>query len=566
MAVNTSKATLGNLYRRINAELGTPISAVQMAAGVDAPNYETFEFIEAVNAIVRELAGETEMLHRIYVLRSDVGMMRYIKYTREEGEGGILRIDLDGQTATLPSGAGDAECLGVQYEKICGGDGVDFRYAGSDGQQVAPDNIVLAPDSFPKIYLPAESNIDPSVYDPTLRIARLKGAGGLSNQPALATLLDIQMVGWSTGDITDTDNYPTASGEEDFFVDPFLIAALMYLRFTSAAGNVDYPGNLPRSNDAYLNDTWATITGIASGDLTAATVNGGPTFIFDGITYTVQTVVWVDGNSFTFEITDAVSTWTYTIDLRETPWQTVATNTDRWGNLFNAGQDHAWYLKLDDHRIKLPDDVEKIEWVWKVPKSSWTEVIDEDADEDNVLTAVGDSDWFLYNPMDRRNHYFPITESLWSSVKWMQTIGYISKTYAGFYIQKGQQLRIEPKTADPIAICVQCRPDLADDTTEIDDFDDIYLEIPALGVDCIYKKMLSNYFASLRSGSMERVQYWEAMYQKDKSDLKKLYKAKMGQSVDGPVLRERFQSQRHSNAFGYSMSRIRAPYRRWDKQ
>lgn len=577
MAVNTSKASLGNLYRRINGVLGTPISAAQMALGNEAPNYESYEFIEAVNAIVRELAGETEMLHRIYIIRSDVGMMRYIKYTREEGEGDILCINLDGQTATLPGGAAlDVECLGIQFEKICSGEGVDFDPAGVSATPTAPD-------TFPKIYYPAESNVaaadmfsgtgavgNPLIYNP---LVRLKGAGGFTNQPALSSLLDIQFVGWSTGDPTDTDNYPTTSDEESFFPEPYLTAALALLTVTFASGAVVGTALIPRSADAYLNDTWATnwgVTGLfVSAALTAA-LNG--TFMVDGITYTVTvTDPSAGAGDFDIVITDGVSTWTYEILSTRTPWQnvvigngTVPAGVHRWGNLFTAGQDHAWYLKLDDQRIKLPDDVEKIEWVWKVPKSSWTDVIDEDADVDDERTAVGDSDWFLYNPMDKKNHYFPVTESLWSSIKWMQTFSWISKNYAGFYIQKGQQIRIEPKHTDPIAICAQCRNNLADETTTIDEFDTTYLEIPALAVDCIQYKMLADYFKSLRSGDTGRSDRWEADYQKAKSDLKKLYVAKQGQSADGPVIRHRLQSNRHSNSFGYNI--LRAPFRRWDQE
>ena len=187
MAVNTSKATHGLIYRRVNSELGSPISRAQMAAGQAAPNFRTWEFTEMVNEIVRELAGDTECLKRVYIIRPDVGMMRYVKFTREEGEGGILRIDLDGQTATLPMGSTiDTECLGIQYEKICTGEGVDVNFAGSAG---------VAPDSYPKIYLPAEADIDPAVYDATSPLARIKGVGGFANEPALSSVLDIQMVG-----------------------------------------------------------------------------------------------------------------------------------------------------------------------------------------------------------------------------------------------------------------------------------------------------------------------------------------------------------------------------------
>ena len=568
MAVNSSKATLGHLYRRINADLGTPISAVQMAAGDEAPNYETYEFIEAVNGILRDLAGETEMLHRIYILRPDVGMMRYIKYTREEGEGGILRIDLDGQTATLPGGAADPECLGIQYEKICDGTGINVFPAGVKATDIAPD-------MFPKIYLPAEADIDPSIYDPTLPMARLKGAGGLANRPALSSLFDIAFVGWSTGDITDTANYPTPDREDDYFIDIFMVAALQYITYTLGTN-----GAIPRSADAYLNDTWETILGWTAGAGVAG-IGGAPTFVVDGVTYTVAigdagyNIVGNDG--FTFTITDGVSTWSYGIRPDDTPWETVSTNyvgfigppvsnygTNRWGNLFAAGQDHAWYLKLDDQRIKLPDDVEKIEWVWKIPKASWTELIDEDSTVDNELSSIGDSDWFLYNPMDRLNHYFPLTESMWSSIKWMQTMGYISKNYAGFYIQKGQQIRVEPKTTDPIAISVQCRSDLADDSTTIDDFDGVYLEVPALAIDCIHYRMIADYYISGRSGGTDRADRWDARYQKAKNDLKKLYVLKQGQQADSPSIRLRMQSQRHSNAFGWNI--LQAPLRRWDQK
>lgn len=541
MAVNSSKATLGHLYRRVNADLGTPISAAQMVIGNEAPNYETFEFIEAVNSILRELAGETEMLHRLYILRSDVGMMRYVKYTREEGTGGILRIDLDGQTATLPGGAADVECLGVQYEKICTGEGVDLSYTGVSATGTAPD-------SFPKIYLPAEADIDPTVYNPTSPMARLRGAGGLENQPALSTVMDIKMVGFN-------ETGATADDEDSYFIDPYYMAAMRTITW-----NVGTDNGIPRSADAYLNDTWTTILGLTGASIAA----GGGVFLMDGITWTVTPGLPFAGGPHTINITDGVQTWTYVMQQNETPWHVVSNHATMWTKMFAAGQDHAWYLKLDDQRIKLPDDVEKIEWVWKIPKASWSELVDEDATVPNTLTAIGDGDWFLYNPMDLKNHYFPLTESLWSSVKWSQTMGWLNRTYAGFYIQHGQQLRIEPKHTDPIAILAQCRSDLAATTTTIDKFDTIYLEVPALAVDCICYRMIADYFISLRSGSSDRSDRWEAKYQRAKSDLKKLYVAKQGQQADSPSLRLRMESGRHRNSFGYSM--LPAPLRRWDQK
>jgi hypothetical protein len=555
MAVDTSKYTMGDLYRLVSGELGSPVSEAQMALGVTAPEFRTFQFIEKVNYIARQLSGETEMLHRIYVIRPETGMMRYVKFTREEGDGGILRIDLDGQTATLPSGANDVECLGAQYEKICTGDGIDFNYVGAD----ATPGPARAPDSFPKIYLPAEADIDPAVYNATSQLARIKGAGGLANQPSLSSLFDIQYVGWSTGDPT-SDHYPTADNEADFFVDPFWIAAMQVLSITWGVNTIN--GAIPRSNDAYLNDSYQTISGQV-GAYAAIAVIGAGTFTIDGITYTVTLPAVPPGFDFRVRLTNGANTFDYDVRSTDTPWHTVSSHSTRWGNLFNAGQDHAWYLKLDDQRMKLPDDVEKILWVWKIPKSSWTDAVDVDSIIPNTLTAVGDSEWFLYNPMDMKRHYFPVTESLWSMAKWSETFNTISQKYAGFYIQHGQQIRIYPKHTDPIGICVQCRSDLADSTTTVDHFDDIFLEIPGPAVDCIFHKILADYFASLNASGDNRISYQQSMYEQSKRELKSLYILKQGQQADAPKLRMRMQSIRHANAFGYGL--LVPPFRRIDQ-
>ena len=544
MATDTSKATLGDLYRRCNSMLNTRLTAADMAAGDGGPHWDTYEFIDQVNVLAREMSGITEYLTRYYIVRSDVGLMRYIKYTREDESAGILRIDLDGQTATLPSGTDDGDCIGGQYEKICDGDGVDFIYSGHSANNTIPD-------TFPKIYLPAECDIDPDNYDPTANIARIKSASGTANEPNTTNILDIEYCGWGTGDPTDTDNFPTTADESSYFIPPWLIAGMMLVEYTTGTN-----GAIPRSADAFLNDTWATILGITvDGN---ASMGATTTFTIDGVLYTASITgagaYTPDGvTNFVLIITGGASADGYTINLTHTPWQTVVEESALFTPMFEtSNQDHAWYLKFDDQRIKLPDDIETIEWVMKIPKESYYDDVQVDADDANELKSFGDNVLAHYNPLDYVNHYYPVTQTMFSRAKSENILGLISENYAGLYMQIGQQLRIEPKTTDPILIMAKCRPDLADPTLTIDEFDDVYLEVPAIAIDCIQYRMLSDYFLG-RAGDAAASREWYGRYQIALVELKSLFKGKMGQSNDGSPLANRLYPKRSSRSFGYSL-------------
>lgn len=549
MATNTSKTTLGQIYRWVSNKIGTQLTAANLAAGITCANYHPELFVEDVNDLVRELAGEVEMLHRFYILRPDTGLMRYIKYTRDQGDAGIIRFNLDGQTATNPSGASDVDCLGGQYEKICTGEGVDFSPVGDD----TPATL-SSPDIFPGIYLPAEAAIDPTIYDPTSEAARIRGPHGMSNTPSVPALLDIKYSGWSTGDIT-SDHYPTADQEDNYFIDPYLIAALQLILYTTGT---DFA--VPRSADAYLNDTWATILGLDGTTVASAVLLGS--FVMDGVTWAVTVPASVAGGPHTIRITGGGQIWDYTIIQTQTPWQTVTQNATIWTTMFSQTQNHSWYLKFDQQRIKLPDDIDQIMWVWKVPVAGYYDSIQVDSDDDNVLTSYGDDMTLQLNPEDQANHYFPITEGMFTKIKWSDLMGSVLRNYAGFYIQLGQQLYIYPKHTDPIAIYAKVRPDLADSTTTVDGFDSIYLEIPAIAIDCIKYKLLADHYASSNIRETTGAQYWLAMYERAKKELKDLFMARQGQMKDGPSLRQRLESQRNAKFFHGG---IRPRTRRFDQ-
>lgn len=570
MPVDSSKSTFGDMYRWINSKLNTRLTSADMTAGETGPHYSTDGFIDDVNDIAAELGIDTEYLERYYVVRADVGLMRYIKYTRVEGDGGILRIDLNGQTATLPSGTDDFDCLGAQYEKICDGDGVDFVYEGT----ATPSS---APDSFPKIYLPAESDIEeadllnsnPLVYNP---LARIKSSSGADNQPIINNILDVEYVGFGSSDTTD-DNYPTTGNESTFFIDPFVIAAMELLTVTYAGGAVAGANLTPRSADAYLNDTWLTISG-SSGAFVSVVLTDAVTplntFAVDGVTYTVAPVAATGAGDFDIEITSAGNTWTYEMISTQRPWQTVVSGSGatpagrhRWGAMFDSTQDKAWYLKFDAQRIKLPDDVEKIEWVMKIPKHSFRENIQVDSDDANVFESLGDNITALFNPIDHVNHYYPVTETLFTRAKPFRggqiriegigfDLGNLRNRFAGLYMQKGQQIYIEPKTTDPILIAARCKPDLADNTTTIANFDSIRLEIPSLAVNCIKYRMLSDYYIS-KAGDIGASQLWMGRFKEAVEELKALYKGKMGQSDDGAPIQNKLANRRRGRSFGYNI-------------
>jgi len=119
-------------------------------------------------------------------------------------------------------------------------------------------------------------------------------------------------------------------------------------------------------------------------------------------------------------------------------------------------------------------------------------------------------------------------------------------------MQQGQQIRIEPKTTDPILIQARCKPDLADTTLTIDEFDDVYLEIPSIAVDCIQYMLLADYYLG-KAGDSNASDRWMARYLEARQELKSDFKGKMGQNEDGSPLVERLPPKDGGNSFGYNL-------------
>lgn len=559
MAVNTSKFTLQHIYSLVAFHFGKVI-----ADGVEFPMIDELTFVRLVNECLDDITIAADTTERLVILTPDRRWLRYIKATPEEENSGIIRIDLEGQTPTLLS-ANDPDNLDWQYEDPCDGTGCDPDY---DGESTGPP--VRSPDSFPKFYLPAESDI------PLLSYYRTNAAGavvfpagnqwriGGDNEPLTPFIVDMRKVGYGSGTPTD-DTYPTTSQTDLFFVDPFLMGALLCIDWTQ--GGTTYTSVIPHSNDEYLNSNWEVILGM--GDNTGAWtigVVGVGTFIIDGVTWTTSIV----NNTFnsttnvagTIRITSAAGeAFDYDITPNRTPWTDVvigpAANVHIWDGLFGQQalySNRAWYIKVSDFVLRLPDDLSKIKWVWKIPTNSMYINIPEDADDDEIVTALSDAESYMYSRYDEAYHYFPITETRFTQLKYLETQGY-DFNGAGFYTQFGQQLRLVPRPTDlksaVIAVYYEAKADNIAETTTVSDFATTYVELPSPAVKAIQYRIQASIYASSRGGgNMEQAAFFYGLYEKELRKLEKLYSGRMRQSHDAPNLKQIFDPQRDVRHFG----------------
>jgi len=622
MAKDTCKFNIGEIFRLVNNGLGS-----RLAPGVLGANYSVRSFIEELNYCVGDLALETNLEHRLYILTPE-GWERYVKVSLEEGENGLVRIDPQGQspvsvvtnsgltkiwmagltrapihgdvltqlitgatmrvlyanhqedwivgtdlntgvwdtlaghtftsdnaggivmagTPLLPTRVllnypSETTNLGFQYE-LCTGEGVNPNFAGLGVQSGTPS----APDSFPKIYLPAECDIEQAFYGtwnatftayyPPAGKANQKNVSDM--QPFTPFLVDMRQVGYSTGDPTSA-YYPTADQKDSYFIDLFMIYALRLLNY-----NVGTDYGIPNSNDEYLNSTWATILGLTD----ATMMGGGGTFEVDNVQYTVAVTLSGSGGPHTFTITNGLEVFTYVMNQSERPWQTVATNSDRWGGLFTNNK--TIYVAFNDLRLRLPDDVIEIEYVWKIPKDSYYRDVADHVADGFTLTANTDNESLMYNRMDYANHYFSVTETPFTRAKMHQTLyGKDAFDGAGYYIQNGQQLRIIPPTSDPVAVMCRAMPDKLDPTMAITDFDQTYIEVPGISTRILVSKML--YWHNITSsGSSQNALLFKADYMEALEELKKRFIGRGSQNRDNAQQTQRMPSRetvRHK-AFG----------------
>jgi hypothetical protein len=518
------------------------------------------------------------------------------------------------------------------------------------------------PDSFPKIYLPAECNIPVDAYgtqtinEPTLNDYKLtaplgnQNRIGGGNEPTTPFVIDMRKTGYGSGDPT-SDDYPTATQTHLYFIDPFLIYAMRLINYVPPAGGTGLDYAIPHSSDAYLNDTWTTILGLSGvGAITVSDIGadtgGASYFNIDGIDY--QMVVDVANNTmnlatdlgFHFTITSSQfgTVWNYSIVPSHTPWQTIRTayaaattgGTDRWGELFDNQAlyaNRAFYVKMNDFVIRLPDDMRKIKWIWKVPLS--TQYIDIPADEEyrrlgfaalataptvgsiltqattgatlvvtssdttlnyvygqvtgvfdttngvtgggmvptpNIPTSValhylidptnlGDAEYLNYSRYDDAYHYFPITETRFTQLKYLETEGYDFRG-AGFYIQFGQQLRLVPRPSDlnsfVMALVYEAKPDNVPLTLGIAEFAHTYVEIPNEAVEVIQDMIIASIYASSRGGgNMEQAVYFKSEAERALIKLENLYGGRQRQSHDAPSLKNALDPYRNTRHFGF---------------
>jgi len=156
-----------------------------------------------------------------------------------------------------------------------------------------------------------------------------------------------------------------------------------------------------------------------------------------------------------------------------------------------------------------------------------------------VLTHVADKESEYYNSMDYATHYFPLTEGAFTRAKMQEMNENAGYTIAGYYVQIGQQLRIVPRTVDPVALYYIAKPDLILNDLEIADLPDYYAELPGIAIEVIIYKLAWEYFASAMGGDTAKAQMMQQEYYRLKAEMDKLYKGRGGQDMSAPMLRER---------------------------
>jgi len=577
MAVDTSKFSLQHIYSLIAYHFGKEI-----ADATEFPMLSSVTFIRKVNEALDDITISTGTVERLVLLTPDRRWLRYIKITPEEINNGIVRIDLEGQTPTLLS-ADDPDNLDWQYESPCTGKGTDPDYAGHDQTIVHPpgySDLNLAPDSFPKIYLPAETNIPLANYgqiftniggDETFAPPRgNQNRIGGTNEPTTPFVIDMRRVGYGSNDPTD-DNYPTTTQTHLFFIDVFLIYALRLLSYTTGVDRT-----IPFSADQYLNETWTNILGLAAGagNVSLAASPNQAFFTVDGVQYevTINEAIYnvTTDNSFTITITEVATAeaWNYGIRPSHTPWQTVATpwnpvigdneGTDRWGYLFQGQalySNRSYYVKVNDFVIRLPDDLHKIKWLWKIPTSTIFRDLPEDPDDEYVTTALADNESYMYSRYDDAYHYFPITETKFTQLKYLESQGYDFRG-AGFYIMNGQQLRITPRPTDLKSAIIACiyeaKADNIAEDTSINNFATTYVELPSPAAKAIQYRIISDIYASSRGGGqMEQAAYFYGLYKEELKKLENLYGGRNRQLHDAPDIKQNLDPHRNTRHMGF---------------
>jgi hypothetical protein len=573
MAQDSSKMSVQDIYSSIADEIGLTI-----ADGVAIPAMPRLQFLRRLNRLLGEIGDITTSVERLVLLTPDRRWLRYIKVTPEEDSTGIVRIDLEGQKPTLLD-ANDPDNLDFQFEDPCTGDGIDPNYGGKKSLVANPTGDVrrdAAPDSFPKIYLPAECNIPIASYgfwednnvitSSTYHfpLGNQERIGG-SNEPLTPFVVDMRKVGYGSFTVGN-EFYPVVADTHRYFIDPFLIGLLRLVQYNVVIGTAtDY--DIPYSADSYLNDTWATILGMdatSTGNAAMRDPNLNQ-FTVDGVTYTV-TINSAPYNvpldtAFAVDITDGIYTWTYTITPSETPWTTVGTNCDKWGNLFRGQSlysNRGYYVKVNDFVLRLPDDYLMAKWVWKIPTSSLFLDLPEDPTEDYVTTALSDMESLQYSRLDDAYHYFPVTESKFTQLKYLETEGYDFRG-EGFYIQKGQQFRITPRPDDlksaVIAMLYDAKPDNVPLDTAMVDFDTTFLELPSEAVNVIIYMFLASYHMSARSKDFDAANLYERKAAMALNKLEKLYGGRQGQQGDAPVVSQTYDPGAYYRSFGFNRTR-----------
>jgi len=529
MARNTQKPTLLEIYYQVAFELGSPATTTVQSQRLTASN-----FLLLMNSAKRFLSTASKGTSRLAILIPEKNWIRTVARPYDL-EGGIIRIDLQGQTRDLIE-AGDSRSF--QYENVVTGVGTKPNYIGRG--DIAP---TVAPDSFPLVAFPSECDMSYTDFPPALYGDREIG------EPLTGAIMDIRVTGYGGKDPTSTD-FPSADNPNSYLRDIFLVYALRRITYTTGTN-----GAIPYSPDAYLNTPWKTILGLAAGAGVAGT-GMLVTFAVDGVTYSVTVTAGAYNATtnipFTFRIRTPVGVtnhdFIYQIFPDDTPWQTVAdpTKCTRWGNLFNDEALHSArprYIAFNQWFVPIPDDMEEIRFFWEIDMDVWRQRLDNTdptaaATVEEIVTSVD----YSLNQTSGARQLYPISESQFSWLKWLEARGwvYTDSRDTGYYMRVGDRFMIAPRSRDPrssvyalLYIALDDKYDIAEPYTN---FNSIYVDLHGAQQEFFVEFIIWRYMKATQGSDSQKAKdaYESFMFQWDQ--VQKKMGHRYNQNADGAIL------------------------------
>lgn len=438
---DSQKPTLYEIYKQVCFDLGSPATLTTPSQRLAAD-----DFLNMMNSARRTLATASQDIYRLAILIPERNWVRYVARPYSL-DGGIIRIDLQGQTRTLLE-AGD--CRNFQYEDVCRGTGTAPNPVGS-----SVVGAFQGPDSCPMVAFPSECDIGEGDFPPALF-----GDRELL-EPLTAGIFDIRVQGYGGNDPTNADDYPIVGNPNSYLRDIFLMYLLRRLTYTTGTN-----GAIPYNPDEWLNQTWTTILGWAPG-LGAAAVLAAPnnTIMVDGVVYTVAVIGGAYNPTTNAPMTVTITsvapapagTFTYIIRPDSTPWQTISTPADcnRWGQLFEDEARHSArprYIAFNQWWVNLPDDLEEIRRLWEIPMDMVRQRLDpDDSTADATVEEITTGVDYVLNRTSGAVQLFPIQESRFSWQKWMETQGWLMEENrdTGYYLKTGDRFCVVPRSRNP---------------------------------------------------------------------------------------------------------------------